>query len=111
MSMSTDRGQSGTALLQRLQKIAFAIEEEEGLSVPVVASRVGKALDVEKVTKRFYERFRTELAAFGNFIGGITAQGRPGLVRLPHVEPHDVHLLHPEAGLPRRRSSTTFATV
>ena len=35
----------------------------------------GTAFDVEKVTKRFYERFRAELTAFGKFIEGITAQG------------------------------------
>ena len=68
-------GQSGDHVLQRLQGLAFAIEEEGGLSVPVVTSRVRAALDVEKVTKRFYERFRTELTAFGDFIEGITAQG------------------------------------
>ena len=32
-------------------------------------------MDVEKVTKRFYDRFSTELTAFGEFIDGITAQG------------------------------------
>ena len=68
-------GQSGDHVLQRLQGLAFAIEEEGGLSVPVVTSRVRAALDVEKVTKRFYERFRAELTAFGGFIDGITAQG------------------------------------
>ena len=68
-------GQSGNHVLQRLQGLAFAIEEEGGLSVPLVTSRVRAALDVEKVTKRFYERFRTELTAFGNFIDGVTNQG------------------------------------
>ena len=68
-------GRTGAPILQRLQTIAFALEEEEGLSILQVASRVGKALDVERVTKRFYERFRTELAAFQGFINGITAQG------------------------------------
>ena len=68
-------GQTGAPILQRLQTIAFALEEEGGLSIFQVASRVGQALDVEKVTKRFYERFRMELAAFQEFIDGITAQG------------------------------------
>ena len=67
--------QTGTPILQRLQTIAFALEEEGELSIFQVASRVGQALDVERVTKRFYERFRTELAAFQWFINGITAQG------------------------------------
>ena len=68
-------GQTGAPILQRLQTIAFALEEEGELSIFQVASRVGQALDVERVTKRFYERFRTELAAFQGFIDGITAQG------------------------------------
>ena len=68
-------GQTGAPILQRLQTIAFALEEEGDLSIFQVASRVGQALDVEKVTKRFYERFRMELAAFQEFIDGITAQG------------------------------------
>ena len=68
-------GQSGDHLLQPLRRLAFALEEEGDLNVPVVASRVSQALDVERVTKRFYERFRAELTAFQKFIAGITAQG------------------------------------
>ena len=37
--------------------------------------KVLQSLDVERVTKRFYERFREELAAFQKFIDGFTAQG------------------------------------
>ena len=40
-----------------------------------MTGRVRPAFDVEKVTKRFYDRFSTELTAFGGFINGITAQG------------------------------------
>ena len=68
-------GQTGEPLLQRLRTIAFDLAEEDRLNIPLVASKVGKALDVEGVTKRFYERFRTELAAFQGFIDGITARG------------------------------------
>ena len=45
------------------------------MNIALVASRVRAALDVEKVTKRFYDHFSTELSAFGKFIDGITAQG------------------------------------
>ena len=69
------KGQQGTPLLQRLQNLAFALDEEDGLNIPVVASRVRQAMDVERVTRRFYERFRQELTAFQEFIYGITAQG------------------------------------
>ncbi len=68
-------GQTGAPILQRLQTIAFALEEEAGLNILQVASRVSQAMDVERVTKRFYDRFRTELTAFQGFISGITAQG------------------------------------
>ena len=54
-------------------------------------------MDTERVTKRFYERFSTELTAFGRFIDGITT-GRPRLVGIPDAQPHDVRLLRPEAG-------------
>ena len=69
------RGQSGDHLLQRLRPLFVSLDEEPSLGIAEVASRARKAFDVEKVTKRFYERFRKELAAFGNFIDGITAQG------------------------------------
>ena len=69
------KGQTGEPLLQRLRDIAFDLEEEGDLSIAVVASRVQKAMDVEKVTKRFYERFKEELTAFQGFIDGITEQG------------------------------------
>ena len=68
-------GQGGDPLLQRLRQIAFSLDEEAGLDISTVTTRVRSALDVERVTKRFYERFRSELTAFGNFIEGITAQG------------------------------------
>ena len=96
-------GGSGDHLLQRIQPLFVSLEEEPSLNIALVASRVRAALDVERITKRFYERFQTELTAFGDFIAGITAQGNRDLVRLPHAQPHDVRLLRPEAGLPRRR--------
>ena len=69
-------GQTGQPLLQRLDDFIITLEDEaKGIGITDVVSLVGKAFDVEKVTKRFYERFRTELTAFGNFIEGITAQG------------------------------------
>ena len=69
-------GQTGQPLLQRLDGFIVTLEDEaRGIGITDVISLVGKALDVEKVTKRFYERFRAELTAFGGFIEGITAQG------------------------------------
>ena len=68
-------GQTGEALLQRLQPLFVALDEEPSLNIALVASRVRAALDVERVTKQFYDRFRAELTAFQDFINGITAQG------------------------------------
>ncbi len=70
-----DKGQSGTALLQRLCGIAFTLAEEGSLGITDVFSRLRQSLDVERVTKRFYDRFREKLAAFQKFIDGFTAQG------------------------------------
>ena len=68
-------GGSGDHLLQRLQPLFVSLDEEPSLNIALVASRVQAALDVEKVTRRFFDRFKTELNAFGNFIEGIAAQG------------------------------------
>ncbi len=72
---SFSAGQRGDPLLQRLPTLGFDLDDEEGLTIGIVASRVRQALDVERLTKRFYERFRKELAAFQRFIDGIAAQG------------------------------------
>ena len=68
-------GQTGEALLQRLQPLFVALDEEPSMNIALITTRVRAALDVEKVTKQFYERFKTELTAFQGFINGITAQG------------------------------------
>ncbi len=68
------QGQSGEALAQRLRELAFTLEEEEQTGLLDVMQRVGKALDVEKVTKRFYDRFQKEHDAFLTFIQGIPEQ-------------------------------------
>jgi hypothetical protein len=67
-----DRSQPGDALLQKLSAIAFTLEEEDSLSLPDVTRRARAGFDVERVTKRFYERFQKEHAAFLKFITGIT---------------------------------------
>ena len=70
------KGQSGNVLLQRIQAIAVSLEEElQGIGIVEVVSRVRRAMDIERVTRRFYERFRGELTAFQAFIDGVTSQG------------------------------------
>jgi hypothetical protein len=65
------RAQSGEPLIQKLQAIAFSLAEEESLSLVDVTRRARKAFDVERVTKRFYDEFRKQHAAFLKFIIGI----------------------------------------
>lgn len=65
--------QPGDSLIQKLQVLQFTLEEEEQgqISLPGVAGRVRAAFDVERVTKRFYDRFKAEHAAFLKFLKGI----------------------------------------
>ena len=65
------REQSGESLIQKLETIAFSLAEEEGLTLPDVTGRVRAGFDVERVTKRFYDRFKTEHARFLKFLKGI----------------------------------------
>ena len=63
--------QSGESLIQKLQTIAFSFQEEEDITIIDVTSRVRASFDVERVTKRFYERFKKEHDAFLKFLNGI----------------------------------------
>ena len=65
------KNQPGEALIQKLQAIAFSIEEEEALTLTAVAGRTRQAFDLEKVTKKFYDRFKSEHDGFLKFIKGI----------------------------------------
>ncbi len=65
------RGQTGELLAQKLQAIAFDLEEEENLTIFDVADRVRQGFYAERVTKRFYERFQAEHDVFLRFIQGI----------------------------------------
>lgn len=66
-----EREQSGDALIQKLAAIAFTLDEEERLTLVEVTGRARAGFDVERVTKRFYEQFQKEHAAFLKFIAGI----------------------------------------
>ena len=60
-------------MIQKLQRIAFDLEEEEGLNISVVAGRVQGSLDVDRLTKSFYDRFKKEHDVFLEFVEGILA--------------------------------------
>ena len=65
------RDQSGEALIEKLEQLVFTLDEEESLTIVDVSGRVRAAFDVEKVTKKFYERFKKEHLTFLGFIEGI----------------------------------------
>jgi hypothetical protein len=66
------KAQPGDALIQKLQAIGFSLEEEETLTLFDVTRRARAGFDVERVTKRFYDRFKKEHAAFLKFVTGIS---------------------------------------
>jgi hypothetical protein len=69
------KGQRGDALLQRLEKMYFSLEDEVNISgITDATSRVRSAFDIERVTRRFYDRFKQEHADFLKFIKGIPDQ-------------------------------------
>jgi hypothetical protein len=62
---------AGELLLQKLDSLIFTLDEEEaGIHTGTVTGRL-RTFDVEKVTKKFYERFKTEHSGFLGFIKGI----------------------------------------
>ncbi len=63
--------QSGEPLIQKLERIVFTLEDEADLSIVDVTGHVLAAFDVEKVTRKFYDRFKKEHQAFLGFIEGI----------------------------------------
>jgi hypothetical protein len=65
--------QPGDALIQRLAQIAVSMAEEEQLTLFDVTDKAKSAFDVDKVTKKFYDRFKAEHTAFQKFIKGIQA--------------------------------------
>ena len=71
------KGQQGDFLLQKLDGIALDIEEfdsEGKIAVIKILERVTKAFDVEKVTKRFYDEFKTEHDSFCKFLKGLEVE-------------------------------------
>ena len=68
------REQPGEALIQKLEQLVFTLDEEDYLTIVDVSGRVRAAFDVERVTKRFYDRFKKEHRAFLGFIEGIESR-------------------------------------
>lgn len=68
------RGQPGDLFIGKLDGLMFDLSEfdaEGNVSVVVVARRVRAALDVERVTKRFYDGFQKQHLEFLSLVSGI----------------------------------------
>jgi hypothetical protein len=65
------KGTSGESLRQKLEHIAFTLDEEESLTLTLATQRLRDAFDRDRITKRFYDRFASEHQAFAAFIEGI----------------------------------------
>ena len=63
-------GQSTELLRQKLETIAFTLNEEESLTFFAVAERL-RSFDRDAVTKKFYKAFQAQRDAFQAFIDGI----------------------------------------
>jgi hypothetical protein len=70
-----EKGKANELLLQKLSSIAFTLDEEDALDITGVVLRLRDSLDRDKVTKRFYEQFKTQKDGFRKFIKGITDGG------------------------------------
>ncbi|MCC5841658.1 MAG: Eco57I restriction-modification methylase domain-containing protein [Opitutales bacterium] len=68
-------GQSGDDLVQRLRALAISLDDEDTLTLPDVVRLAQSQLDVERVTKRFYQLFDKQKNAFTKAIAGISAGG------------------------------------
>ncbi|MFZ2658570.1 MAG: DNA methyltransferase [Victivallales bacterium] len=78
--------QSGDHLIQRLELIAVNMQEEEVLTLPDITGRNREAFDVDKITKKFYERFKAEHAAFLKFIKGFPPPAKVDGKLEPHPD-------------------------
>jgi len=65
------KGETGERLAQKLQYLVVSLEEEEKLTLIAVTDRAKKAFYVERLTKKFYDRFQKEHAGFLKFLEGI----------------------------------------
>lgn len=67
------RGASGEPLRQKLEQIVWSLEEEEAVTLTDVIVGLRRAFDRDRVSRAFYDRFKSEHEAFADFISGISA--------------------------------------
>jgi Eco57I restriction-modification methylase len=71
------RNQPGDLFLSKLAGLVVDIaelEQPEGVPIAEIARRLRRALDVERVTKRFYSEYETQHLAFIEHIQGIASE-------------------------------------
>ncbi|MDD2776202.1 MAG: hypothetical protein PHU06_09620 [Gallionella sp.] len=65
------KGTSGESLRQKLNQIVWALDQEDAITLTDVITGLRKAFDRDKISKSFYEKFKTEHKFFSEFIQGI----------------------------------------
>jgi hypothetical protein len=66
------KGQPGDSLLQRVRDLAVELDEElNGIVITDMVGKVRRGFDRDKVSKKFYDRFKKEHAGFLKFIKGM----------------------------------------
>lgn len=63
------------AVLQRLTRASFTLEEEDGLTATSVLARIRRSFNADKVTKSFYREFQEHHKDFVTEVEGIAAVG------------------------------------
>ena len=66
------KGTSGESLRQKLNQIVWSLEKEDAITLTDVITGLRRAFDRDKVSKKFYTRFKAEHEAFAEFIEGFT---------------------------------------
>ncbi len=62
---------SGESLRQKLEAIVWKLEEEEDIMLTDVTTGLRSAFDRDKVSKKFYDRFKAEHQVFSKFVEGL----------------------------------------
>lgn len=65
------KGQSGESLRQKLSQIVWSLEAEEAITLTDVITGLRRALDRDKVSKGFYDKFKAQHEIFAKFITGL----------------------------------------
>ena len=66
------KGTSGESLRQKLEQVVWSLDEEEAITLTDVIVGLRRAFDRDRVSRAFYDRFKSEHEAFGAFIAGIS---------------------------------------